>query len=117
MVPNGMGYCFCGNGYARYRVAQPKGVDTGYPRYIDLNWPRVWDRDIDAVVLWPNGKAYFFKGTEYVRYTPAPSPLEGVDPGYPKPIKGHWPGLAEVFGGGVDAAVVLPAARAASFKA
>lgn len=34
----------------------------------------------------PNGKAYFFKGSKYIRYTPG----KGVDTGYPKNIVGNW---------------------------
>ena len=54
---------------------------------------------IDAVVMWTRGKAYFFYGPDYVRYDVAG---DKVDPGYPKPIKGNWPGLFEKD---IDAAI------------
>lgn len=48
----------------------------------------------------PDGdRAYFFTGDRYVRYNVAD---DAVDPGYPKPIAGNWPGL---FASGIDAAV------------
>ncbi len=56
---------------------------------------------IDAVVEWDNGKAYFFKGGQYVRYD---IKADRVDPGYPKPINREtWPGLP--WTEGIDAAV------------
>lgn len=46
---------------------------------------------IDAAVNWGNGKAYFFKGNQYVRYDIG---SDKADPGYPKPINSNnWPGL------------------------
>lgn len=39
---------------------------------------------VDEVVVWPNGKAYFFKGNEYASYDII---ADKTDPGYPKPIK------------------------------
>ena len=47
---------------------------------------------VDAVVVGDDGKAYFFEGSQYVRYDLNTLHL---DPGYPKPIAGNWPGLWE----------------------
>lgn len=46
----------------------------------------------DAIVLSGDGKAYFFEGGQYFKYD-----LNSfqIDPGYPKPIEGNWPGLWE----------------------
>ena len=43
--------------------------------------------------MWNNGKAYFFKGNQYIRVDLA---TKKADSGYPKPVKGNWCGL---FGG------------------
>ncbi len=54
------------------------------------NWPGLWTADIDAAVNWGNGKVYFFKGGEYIRYN---IKADVSDAGYPSPISGNWPGL------------------------
>lgn len=48
---------------------------------------------VDSVVLWPNGKIYFFSGDKYFRYDIA---NEAVDADYPLPIQDHWKGLGGV---------------------
>jgi hypothetical protein len=72
------------------------------------------ERDKLVAVMWPNGKAYFFRGDQYVRYEPNPS-HEGVEPGYPKPIEGNWPGLGERLREGLDATAVWPNGNAYFF--
>lgn len=97
--PNGKAYFFKGSQYERYDLATDK-VDAGYPKPIAGNWPGFpasFAAGINAYVMWPNGKAYFFKGSEYIRYDLA---TDKVDAGYPKPISGNWPGL---FAGNLDA--------------
>jgi hypothetical protein len=97
--PNGKAYFFRGSQYIRFDIATDK-ADVGYPKAIRGNWARFPARfaaGIDAAVVWNNGKAYFFKGAEYIRFDIA---ADRVDSGYPKPIKGNWPGLFEQ---GVDA--------------
>lgn len=42
----------------------------------------------DAAVWWSKDRVYFFKGDQYIRYTPSD---DKVDPGYPKITVDHWP--------------------------
>ncbi|MDD5712820.1 MAG: hemopexin repeat-containing protein, partial [Smithellaceae bacterium] len=55
-------------------------------------WPgMIWTAGIDDVVTWSNGKAFFFKGNQFIRYDIA---ADRTDPGYPQPINARtWPGL------------------------
>ena len=43
--------------------------------------PASFSEGVDAGVVWTNGKAYFFKGSQFVRFE---LPAERVDPGYPR---------------------------------
>ena len=92
-----------------------EGVEPNYPRPILGNWKglaEAFPTGIDTGVVWPNGFAYFFKGDQYVRYNMNPQ-NEGVDPNYPKPIKGNWCGL---FGGPFgDADAVISFSQPANF--
>ena len=45
---------------------------------------------LDAAINWGNGKAYFFKGDQYIRYD---IKADKADPGYPARITDNWPGL------------------------
>ena len=98
-------YLFSGSQYVRVsRVGG--GADASYPRPIAGNWPGLpasFQQGIDAA-FWreSNGKIYFFKGSQYVRLTSVPL---RVDPGYPRPIAGNWPGLPDSFNQGIDAAI------------
>jgi hypothetical protein len=65
---------------------------------------------IDAVALWNNGKAYFFKGQSYIRYDVA---SDKADAGYPVPITPDWPGVWPV---GIDSVMVYPNGKAYFFK-
>jgi hypothetical protein len=65
---------------------------------------------IDAVMMWNNGKAYFFKGENYIRYDIA---TDQADTGYPAPIDPNWHG---VWANGIDAAMVYPNGKAYFFK-
>ncbi|MER5371438.1 hemopexin repeat-containing protein [Streptomyces sp. NPDC002722] len=67
-------------------------------------------RMVTAPVFWPNAKAYLFTAGQYYRYDPA---TQRVDPGYPKPIAGNWPGL---WGDRIDAGVVWPNGKAYFFR-
>jgi hypothetical protein len=97
--PNGKAYFFKGSQYIRYDIAADK-ADPGYPLPIQGHWPGFpasFAAGVNAAVLWNNGKAYFFKGSEYIRYDVA---TDKTDAGYPKPITGNWPGL---FASDIDA--------------
>ncbi|MFG2138242.1 hemopexin repeat-containing protein [Streptomyces sp. NPDC048650] len=67
-------------------------------------------RMVTAPVFWPNGKAYLFTGGQYYRYDPA---KQQVDPGYPKPVAGNWPGL---WGDRIDSGVIWPNGKAYFFR-
>jgi hypothetical protein len=60
-----------------------------------------FDTGIDAAFNAGNGKAYFFRGNRYLRYTIG----QGVDPTYPKPIAGNWQQMPASFASGLDAVV------------
>jgi hypothetical protein len=68
------------------------------------------DRMVTSPVVWNNGKAYLFVAGQYFRYDVA---ADRVDPGYPKPIGGNWPGL---WADRVDAGVVWPNGKAYFFR-
>ena len=100
-------YFFQGNQYVRVNPANNWEVDSGYPKSISGNWPGFpasFTNGIDAAVSnTVNNKIYFFKGSEYIRVNPNNS--WQVDPGYPKPISGNWPGFPSNFENGVDGAI------------
>jgi hypothetical protein len=104
--PNGKLYFFRDDSYLAYDIAAD-AVDSGYPRTIAADWPGMsnagFAAGIHAALPWWNGKAYFFKGDQYVRYDIS---ADTVDAGYPKPIAGSWPGMSEAgFGDNIAAAV------------
>lgn len=103
---NGKVYFFSGANYWRYD-ARLDGVDAGYPRPISPAWTDTasahFGSGIDAAVNWGTGKAYLFKGAEYIRHDIAG---DTIDPGYPKPIAGNWGGVTgTIFERDIDAAV------------
>jgi Hemopexin len=65
---------------------------------------------IDSAVLWPNGKIYFFDGSQYYRYDIAG---EVVDPGFPQPIAANWRGLPT---SGLQGAIAWPNGKAYFFR-
>jgi hypothetical protein len=109
---NGKAYLFRDTQYVRYDIATD-AVEAGYPLPIAGNWGNNWPAHfttIDAAVRWPNGKIFFFHGSEYVRYDIA---TNQVDPGYPAPIGPNWPGL---FTDGIDYGFMYPNGRAYFFQ-
>jgi len=100
-------YIFKGDRYVRYDWATDK-TDPGYPKSIAAMWhglPAGFTTGIDAAVTGKGpfaGKAYLFKGSQYVRYDWA---TDKTDPGYPKSIAAMWPGLPAGFTSGIQAAM------------
>jgi len=114
-----VGYVFRGGEYYRYDLAADR-VAAGYPKPIAGNWRGLETfaggaRDIDLAFEAGNGKAYFFKGDQYLRFDLAG---DAADPGYPKPIAGYWPGLEKFAGGArdLDAAMYVMRSRLYFFK-
>ena len=105
---SGKAYFFKGDQYIRYNWSNDS-VDPGYPKRIKdhwHNWPSSFDSGIDAALLGDgpfSGKAYFFKGDQYIRYNWS---NDSVDPGYPKRIKDHWHNWPSSFDSGIDAALL-----------
>ncbi|MFX0185309.1 MAG: hemopexin repeat-containing protein [Candidatus Hodarchaeota archaeon] len=100
-------YFFRGNEYIRVDPYNSWEADPNYPKPIAGNWPGFptdFANGVDAA-LWSekNQKIYFFKDDQYIRV----DPYNGfnVDPNYPKPIAGNWPGFPTDFANGVDAAL------------
>ncbi len=99
-------YFFKGSEYIRVNPSAGWQVESGYPKPISGNWPGFpsdFANGVDAALYSkPNQKMYFFKGSQYIRVDPSNG--WNVDPGYPKPITGNWPGFPSDFASGVDAA-------------
>jgi len=73
----------------RYSIATD-AVDVA-PQAISAvfsGWPAAWTT-VDAGVRWNNGKAYFFRGTQYIRANLATFAIDQA----PLNISGNWPGL------------------------
>ena len=112
-LKDGKGYFFKGDQYIRH--TQEQGIDAGFPKKIRGNWKGltgVFASDLDAALLWKNGKLFFFKDEQYMRFTLG----KGVDDGYPKDIGGtNWNGLFKRYS---DAAVreIIETALKGKFK-
>jgi hypothetical protein len=104
--PGSKAFFFKDNQYIRYDWDRDR-TDPGYPRYIRDDW-QGWPpgfTPIDAALLGEGpfkNKAYFFRGDQYIRF----DLIQGrIEPGYPKPIAGHWGGFPYDFTQGIDTAV------------
>jgi hypothetical protein len=89
---NATAYFFNGNQYIKYNMdPNNEGAESGYPKPIAGNWTGLdpFASGIDAAVNWGNGKAYFFKGSQYIRFDIASDQTDQEV----RPIAGNWPGL------------------------
>lgn len=110
----GKAYFFYGDEYVRFDAGN-NAVDPEYllpnpPRKIAGNWNLPWTDRIDAAVNWGNGKVYFFRGTEYLRFDIT---LDRTDDNYPKPIAGNWNGI---WPGDIDAVLYQGGTKVYFFK-
>lgn len=105
-------YFFRGGEYYRYDVEHDR-VDADHPKPIPGNWPGVWAEGVDAIINspWDNGKAFLFKGKEYIQYDTTADRKSEV--GSPKTIAGEWPGI---WPDGIDAAIVWDDGKIYFFK-
>ncbi len=99
----GKAYFFIGSKYYRYDWKK-EVIDQGYPSSISAwGFPSSFASGIDAAVNGVGkyaGKAYFFKGNDYIRYD---WKKDKVDEGYPMKLSA-W-NLPAPFSSGVDAAI------------
>ena len=92
-------YFFKGTHYRTFNIEDDTAV--GLSRDIATDWPGLTRfeggaRNIEAAFNNGSGKAYFFKGDEYIRFTVA---TRTVDAGYPRSIQANWSGLDGFEGG------------------
>lgn len=88
MGNDGKAYFFKGDQYITYDVTHDKAIAG--PRPWHSRWPGLTFPRLDAAINWQNGMAYFFRGPDYIRYSLS---ADKADPGYPRRIADHWPGL------------------------
>jgi hypothetical protein len=114
----GWAYFFKGGQFWRYDIPLNK-ADLGddaitFPRQMRL-WPglpQAWSSGIDTALNGGDGKVYWFKGREYVRFDIAD---QKVDAG-PLPIARQWPGLPSGWSGGFNAALNWDNGKVTFFK-
>lgn len=107
--------------YVRYEIDPVTGLESVnhnvYPRDTASAWtamPASFARGVDAVVNWPDGFVYFFKGTKYVRWDATNDTVDANI--YPRDIAEGWPALPASFAAGIDAAINWGDGRAFFFK-
>ncbi|MGW1680265.1 hemopexin repeat-containing protein [Saccharopolyspora sp. NPDC002376] len=93
----GKAYAFTGANYVRYDVPSDR-IDPEYlppnpPFALAGNWkglPSAWASGIDTALNLGNGKVYFFKNDQYIRYDVT---ADCVDAGYPLFTADQWHGM------------------------
>src|SRR5450755_552431 len=88
-------FFFRGSKYVRYDVDPNTGaeaVNLGvYPRDVSDGWtamPASFTNGVDAVISWPDGFVYFFKGSKYVRWDATNDTVDTQV--YPRDISAGW---------------------------
>ncbi|MEU0084734.1 hemopexin repeat-containing protein [Streptomyces sp. NPDC006274] len=114
-------FFFRGGKYVRYEIDAATGEETVnhdfYPRGVAEAWtamPASFTHGIDAVVTWPDGFAYFFKGPRYVGWDATDETVDADF--YPHDTAEQWPALPASFAAGMDAAINWGDGRAFFFK-
>ncbi len=101
-------FFFVDGHYLKYDMLADKAC-SGYPKQVKQGWNGLttsFHTGIQAAVNGSAqfaGKAYMFKGTQYIRYNWA---TDRMDSQYPKTIKQGWHGLPAMFHSNLDAAVL-----------
>jgi N-acetylmuramoyl-L-alanine amidase/Hemopexin len=98
---NGYAYFFKDDSYLGYNIANDV-VDVG-PEPIARGWPALpshFHTNLDSVVNWGNGRAYFFKGADYVRMDMERKTLDVTQTA----IARNWPALPAAFQRNIKAA-------------
>ncbi|MEM8807263.1 MAG: hemopexin repeat-containing protein, partial [Cyanobacteria bacterium P01_G01_bin.38] len=95
--PDGNTYFFKDDQYLRYGDLANEFVDGGFPRAIKDHWgnlPAAFEASIDHAFTF-EGKTYFVKGDEYVRYSD--DGYQRVDPIYPQKFVFRWGDWSDYF--------------------
>jgi len=79
-------YLFAAELYARVDLDGGR-VDAGYPALVAQRWAGLSFDRIDAALRGSDGKLYFFRNDQYIRYDPV---TLRADPEYPKAIVGSY---------------------------
>lgn len=100
--PNGKVYFFKENAYLRFDIAADR-VDQNPRMIIDgwSGWPASWADGIQGAIVASPQRAYFFRGSEYLRYDIAADRVDQL----PRPIAGYWPGWPADWKDGIDGCV------------
>ncbi len=115
-IGNGKAYLFKGDSYLR--VDQAQNAVDGEVTSIAEQWGGFGDAgfgdSLDAAVNLGNGKAYLFKGDQYIEYDIA---ADSVTNGAPMSIAADWGGFADAgFADSIDAAVNWGNGKVYAFK-
>ena len=108
--PNDRCYLFEDDHY--YRLDNTTGLVDMQATQIAQEWRGLWPSGKIVPVWWGYGKAFFFRGSEYVRYDISDKVDDGYDP--PIPIADRWPGL---WSSDIDAAFNYGNGKLYFFKA